>query len=90
MTFGNQLCQGVIHIFAQMLTLVSPGLQTKIAEMCLPPKPLSRKVHRYLERSKFQPGLYFSRNLTNLRACMYHAAVPQGFVMAVVCAGKSL
>lgn len=88
-TFGNQLCQGVIHILLRCSHLSVLDFKVRIAEMCLPPKPLSCKRSRCLERSKSQPGSYFSRDLTNLRAGMCHAAVPQGFVMALVCAGKS-
>lgn len=90
MTFGNQLCQGVIHILLRCSHLSMLDFKRRIAETCLSPKPLSSKVGRYLERSESQPGLYFSGDLTNLRACVCHAAVPRGLVMALVCAGKSL
>lgn len=89
-TFANQLCQDIIHILLRCSHLSMLDFKLGIAEMCLPPKPLSCRVGRYLERSKSQPGLCFSRDLTNLRAGMCHAAVPQGFVMALVCADKSL
>lgn len=90
MTFGNQLCQGMIHILVRCSHLSVQDFKIRIAQMYLPPKPLSCKLGRYLERSESQPGLCFSRDLTNLRAGMCHAAVPRGFVMALVCAGKSL
>lgn len=52
MTFGNQLCQGVIYIFLRCSHLSVLAFKLRIAEMCLPPKPLSWKAGRYLERSE--------------------------------------
>lgn len=87
--FGNQLYQGAICILFRCSHLSVLDFKLRIAEMYPSPKPLPFKVGRYLERSESQPGLCFSRDLTNLRAGMCHAAVPRGFAMALVCAGKS-
>uniref|UniRef100_A0A8D0F0H6 Teneurin-4 n=1 Tax=Strix occidentalis caurina TaxID=311401 RepID=A0A8D0F0H6_STROC len=83
MTLRSQICRDTIQILdvagkAQMLTFVSGGPRTENFRNPPPSQAfLQQSTLAHLEGSESQPGLYFSRDVKSLRACMRHARVHQ-------------